>query len=142
MINGHNRERLLRGNLSRRMITSDPSCIPILHRTVPSFEGSVTITRNDPAAELLRRAYLGRTVLVTGHTGFKGAWLTEWLLVLGARVVGVALPPPDGEALFNLLRLRERIEHHDLDVRDGDRLKEIVHAAAPDYVFHLAAQSL
>jgi CDP-glucose 4,6-dehydratase len=90
----------------------------------------------------LRVAYQGRTVLVTGHTGFKGAWLCEWLLMLGARVVGVALAPNTEPALFDQLGLADRIEHHILDIRHRDGLAERVLAAEPDFIFHLAAQPL
>ena len=91
--------------------------------------------------ELLRRAYAGRTVVITGHTGFKGAWLSEWLLLLGARVVGIAQPPRE-RALFTALGLEQRLQHHIIDIRDADALKACILDAEPDYVFHLAAQSL
>lgn len=90
----------------------------------------------------LTRAYHGKTVLVTGHTGFKGAWLCEWLLMLGARVVGIALPPNTEPALFDQLGLAERLEHHILDIRDRDALAQRVLVTEPDVVFHLAAQPL
>jgi CDP-glucose 4,6-dehydratase len=90
----------------------------------------------------LQAAYAGKTVLVTGHTGFKGSWLSEWLLTLGARVVGVALPPSAEPALFNQLRLADRLEHHVLDIRDREALSRLVLEIRPDYVFHLAAQPL
>jgi CDP-glucose 4,6-dehydratase len=90
----------------------------------------------------LRAAYQGRTVLVTGHTGFKGAWLCEWLLMLGARIVGVALEPNTAPALFDQLGLADRIEHHIVDIRNREALTERVLATAPDYIFHLAAQPL
>ena len=93
-------------------------------------------------SEEFKNGYHGKTVLVTGHTGFKGAWLCEWLLMLGARVVGVALPPNTQPALFEQLGLAERVEHHIQDIRDRDALAEIVLQARPDYLFHLAAQPL
>ena len=89
----------------------------------------------------LPAAYKGRTVLVTGHTGFKGAWLAEWLLLMGARVVGVSLPPSDPN-LFDQLGLAGRLAHHVQDIRDLAGLRRIVLDARPDYVFHLAAQPL
>ena len=89
-----------------------------------------------------RPAYQGKTVLITGHTGFKGAWLCEWLLMLGARVVGIALPPNTQPALFDQLGLADRVEHHILDIRDRAALAQRVLATEPDYVFHLAAQPL
>ena len=92
--------------------------------------------------DALRNAYKGKTVLVTGHTGFKGSWLSEWLLMLGARVVGIALPPPTDPALFNQLRLADRMEHHLQDIRDREALSHLVLEITTDYVFHLAAQQL
>ena len=96
---------------------------------------------NDLQAQL-KSAYQGKTVLLTGHTGFKGSWLSEWLLMLGARVVGVALPPDTEPALFDQLGLAERLEHNILDIRNREALKGKVLEAQPDYVFHLAAQPL
>jgi CDP-glucose 4,6-dehydratase len=84
----------------------------------------------------------GKVVLVTGHTGFKGSWLAEWLLMLGARVVGVALPPPTKPSLFEQLGLASRMEHHVLDIGDADGLARLVRQTQPDFVFHLAAQPL
>lgn len=86
--------------------------------------------------------YRNRRVLVTGHTGFKGAWLCEWLLGLGAQVTGYSLAAPTSPALSELLGLRSRLDHVEADVRDRERLAAVVRAAAPDFVFHLAAQPL
>ena len=86
--------------------------------------------------------YNGKTVLLTGHTGFKGSWLSEWLLSLGAKVVGVSLDPVDDPSLFEQLQLKERLEHHILDIRDAEKLAQLVKATQPDIVFHLAAQAL
>jgi CDP-glucose 4,6-dehydratase len=90
----------------------------------------------------LKEAYQGKTVLLTGHTGFKGSWLSEWLLMLGARVVGIALPPDTEPALFNQLGLAERLDHNLLDIRDRQALTDKVLDTEPDFVFHLAAQPL
>lgn len=87
-------------------------------------------------------AFAGRSVLVTGHTGFKGSWLTEWLLALGARVTGFSLPPPTQPALFEQLGLERRLTHREGDVRDYAALHAAVREAQPDFVFHLAAQPL
>lgn len=84
----------------------------------------------------------GRRVLITGHTGFKGAWLTEWLLHIGAEVHGIALPPDTDRSLFERLALAARMRHVECDVRDAERLRVAVRAAAPEVVFHLAAQAL
>ena len=90
----------------------------------------------------LKNHYNGKTVLLTGHTGFKGSWLSEWLLSLGAKVVGVSLDPVDDPSLFEQLRLKDRMEHHILDIRAADKLGQLVEATQPDVVFHLAAQAL
>ncbi|RMG12507.1 MAG: CDP-glucose 4,6-dehydratase [Planctomycetota bacterium] len=91
----------------------------------------------------LERAYRGRSVFVTGHTGFKGAWLTLWLHRLGARVSGYALAPPTDPSLFAAARVEELLSaHHEADLRETERLERAVADAAPDVVFHLAAQAL
>ncbi|PWU20713.1 MAG: CDP-glucose 4,6-dehydratase, partial [Verrucomicrobia bacterium] len=87
-------------------------------------------------------AYSGRNVLVTGHTGFKGGWLCQWLLGLGAEVTGYSLPPPTQPALFEQLALADRMHHLDGDVRDEVAFTQAVRKSAPDFIFHLAAQSL
>ena len=86
--------------------------------------------------------YRGKRVLLTGHTGFKGAWLAEWLLALGAEVTGLALPPPTTPALFDQLVLAPRHTHRVGDIRDLAVVREAVAVARPDFVFHLAAQPL
>jgi CDP-glucose 4,6-dehydratase len=85
--------------------------------------------------------YRGRRVLITGHTGFKGAWLTAWLHEAGTMVTGYALPP-ERPSLFELAGLADGITSVLADVRERARLRESLHAAAPEIVFHLAAQSL
>jgi CDP-glucose 4,6-dehydratase len=87
-------------------------------------------------------AFRGRRVLVTGHTGFKGAWLTEWLLSLGAEVVGLALDPDTTPSLFEQLGLAGRIRHVVGDVRSAETVQRVVDEAQPEFLFHLAAQPL
>jgi CDP-glucose 4,6-dehydratase len=87
-------------------------------------------------------AFAGRRVLLTGHTGFKGAWLSEWLLGLGADVTGFALAPPTDPALFDQLGLARRLRHIQSDVRDAAKVAHAVSESRPDFIFHLAAQSL
>jgi len=91
---------------------------------------------------LFASAYHQRRVLVTGHTGFKGAWLCEWLLALGADVTGYALESPTSPALFDQLGLASRIRHVAGDVRDPIPLRATIADCQPDFVFHLAAQPL
>ncbi len=89
-----------------------------------------------------QQAYSGKTVLVTGHTGFKGSWLVTWLRRLGARVVGYALAPPTTPAMFDRLLLQSDLEHHLGDIREAGRVRDLVVGLRPDFVFHLAAQPL
>ncbi len=84
----------------------------------------------------------GRRVLLTGHTGFKGAWLALWLERLGAEVTGLALEPDAEPNLFRLLAPWRRLESIIGDIRSADTVREAVANAAPEVVFHLAAQSL
>lgn len=90
----------------------------------------------------LWEAFYGKRVLVTGDTGFKGSWLTYWLKVLGADVVGYALPPESHQRLFNDLKLPHMIHHVDGDIRDEQQLSKLFSAFKPEMVFHLAAQPL
>ncbi|MCR6629411.1 MAG: CDP-glucose 4,6-dehydratase [Magnetospirillum sp.] len=84
----------------------------------------------------------GRTVLVTGHTGFKGAWLSLWLQQLGATVVGFALEPPTRPSLFEQARIGGRIHSILGDVRDLDALRQAFARHRPQIVIHMAAQAL
>jgi CDP-glucose 4,6-dehydratase len=84
----------------------------------------------------------GRRVLVTGHTGFKGSWLTLWLHALSADVTGFAGPPPTEPSLFALARVGELCTDRRGDVRDAATVADAVRAARPEVVFHLAAQPI
>lgn len=87
-------------------------------------------------------AYGGRRVFVTGHTGFKGGWLCEWLLRAGAQVAGYSLAPETEPALFGQLQLAQRMQHQLGNVRDLAALKKSISDFAPEFIFHLAAQPL
>ena len=86
--------------------------------------------------------YRNKRVLVTGHTGFKGSWLVAWLLKLGAKVIGFSDRIPTEPAMFEVLRIKQRIEHHIGDVRDAAVVAKLIHDTKPDFVFHLAAQAI
>lgn len=84
----------------------------------------------------------GKKVFLTGHTGFKGAWLSLWLHSLGAQVTGYALDPPTDPSLFELARVGELVHSVIADVRDLERLKVEMALASPEIVIHMAAQPL
>ncbi len=94
---------------------------------------------SNPAA--FGNIYAGKKVLLTGHTGFKGAWLTEWLLVLGAKVTGYSIDCEE-PSLFAQLKLAPRMQDLRGDVRDLRAISELVLTLEPEFVFHLAAQPL
>lgn len=86
--------------------------------------------------------WAGKRVLVTGHTGFKGSWLTLWLARLGANVTGVSLAPPTTPSLFELANVANCCTSHHCDIRDAAAVNRIFRAARPEIVLHLAAQPL
>ena len=84
----------------------------------------------------------GKQVLLTGHTGFKGAWLSLWLCQMGATVNGISLPPSGTPNLFTLAEIGRMSKSHFVDIRDADAVSKIVKNVKPEIVFHLAAQAL
>ncbi|OGI11742.1 MAG: CDP-glucose 4,6-dehydratase [Candidatus Margulisbacteria bacterium GWF2_35_9] len=91
-------------------------------------------------SQLFGNIYQGRRVLLTGHTGFKGSWLTLWLKELGGNITGIALPPEARPNHWDLLNLD--IEEHLIDIRDSDILRKTIKKTQPEIIFHLAAQPL
>src|SRR5687768_16175760 len=91
----------------------------------------------------LKSAFLGKSILVTGHTGFKGSWLCQWLHRLGAKVSGYALAPPTEVNNFTLCRVADLLHRHfEADVRDQKSLLAALGETEPDVVFHLAAETI
>lgn len=86
--------------------------------------------------------YKGKKVFVTGHTGFKGSWLSQWLLELGAEVVGYSKDVPTKPSLYEEIGLQKNLKDHRADIRDLPTLEKALREAKPDIVFHLAAQPL
>jgi len=91
---------------------------------------------------MLIEKFENKKVLITGHTGFKGAWLATWLKTLGAKVVGIAIEPPTEPSHFVAGNISAGMEDYRIDIRDRANLEEAVVSIQPDYVFHLAAQAL
>lgn len=86
--------------------------------------------------------YKNKKVIVTGHTGFKGAWLTSWLLKLGAEVIGISIDVPTSPSLFEELKLAKKIKDYRQDIRNLEDIKSLILLEKPDFVFHLAAQPI
>ncbi len=91
---------------------------------------------------IFENVFRGRTILITGDTGFKGSWLAIWLLDLGAYVIGYSLPPKTANDNFVLCGLNNKITHIDGDVRKYNRVQTVLSEYQPTIVFHLAAQAL
>jgi CDP-glucose 4,6-dehydratase len=91
---------------------------------------------------IFKNIYKGKTVLVTGHTGFKGSWLTLWLKQLGATVIGYALEPYTKDDNFVVSNLQNKVIDIRGDIRDLDKIMDVFNKYNPDIVFHLAAQPL
>ena len=88
------------------------------------------------------QVYKNLKVIVTGSTGFKGAWLCFWLNLLNAKVIGIALKPEKGSLLFDKLNLAKKIKQIYLDINNFKRLNHVIKKEKPDIIFHLAAQSV
>ena len=92
--------------------------------------------------ESMQETFAGKKVLVTGHTGFKGSWLTIWLKSLRAEVTGISLDPIQGGSLFEDASVSEICNDFRFDIRDHETLAKVIRELQPDFVFHLAAQAI
>ena len=86
--------------------------------------------------------YKGKKILVTGNTGFKGTWMTQMLLQLGADVIGIGLKPNTSPAVYDALKQSDRIRENIIDIREYERILDVFTTEQPEIVFHLAAQPL
>ena len=86
--------------------------------------------------------YKGKTVLVTGHTGFKGSWMCAWLYLIGARVVGFSDTIVSSPSHYDLAQISTIVEDYWGDISDENAIREVVIKTQPDFIFHMAAQSL
>lgn len=88
------------------------------------------------------KIFKNKKVIVTGHTGFKGSWLTMWLIKLGAQVVGISKDIPTKPSMFEELNIKNKMTHYIEDVRNLKEIDKIINNERPDFIFHLAAQPI
>ena len=91
---------------------------------------------------MFKNIFKNKKVLITGHTGFKGAWLTIWLKMLGAKVMGISKDIPSKPSHYQEIKISKKITDLRFDIRNFDKLKKNIVRFKPDFLFHLAAQSL
>ena len=90
----------------------------------------------------LKKFYKNKKILITGATGFKGAWLSLWLKILGAKVYGVGFKPNNNKKLFNQLNLKKKLIYKNLDIRNYKNVNNYIKKIKPEIIFHLAAQPI
>ena len=90
----------------------------------------------------MKNYFTNKKVLITGHTGFKGSWLTFWLLNLGARIVGVSDKIRTKPSNFEALKLAKKINHNSVNIKNFSKFKKILFKQKPDFLFHLAAEAI
>ena len=92
----------------------------------------------------LKKHFYKKKIIITGHTGFKGSWLTLWKLCnpMAQKIYGISNGYPSNPSNFKILKLNNKINHKIMDLRNLSKLKKKINKIKPDYIFHLAAQSL
>jgi len=90
----------------------------------------------------ISKNFRGKKVLITGHTGFKGTWLTLLMLIIGAKVMGVSYGKKTKPSLFKILNLEKKIIHKNIDIRNFEKLKKTINQFRPNFIFHLAAEAI
>ncbi|CAK7004640.1 MAG: CDP-glucose 4,6-dehydratase [Parabacteroides sp.] len=91
---------------------------------------------------MIDKVYKDKKVLITGNTGFKGTWLTTWLLKMGAKVYGMSKDVPTSPSMFQVLELENKIHYYNVDIRNYDEVYKVLEEVKPDFLFHLAAQAI
>ena len=91
---------------------------------------------------MINNFFRDKKILVTGHTGFKGAWLSYYLYILGANVMGISLKPSTKPSLFEILGLEKKINSNFINLLEQDKIEKKILSFKPDIIFHLAAQAI
>ena len=92
--------------------------------------------------KIFNNTFENKIIFLTGHTGFQGSWLTLWLKLLGAKVIGFSQEPPTNPSMFKILNLEKKIKHNIGDIRDQKSLQTLLNRSKPDFIIHFAAQAL
>ncbi len=93
--------------------------------------------------EIISKIYKNKKILITGHTGFKGSWLSFWLNKMGAKVYGVSDDIPTNPSLFKILNIRKFLKKdYRINIKNYSKIKKVIEESNPDIIFHLAGQSL
>ena len=90
----------------------------------------------------LKKNFYKKKVLITGHTGFKGSWLTSWLLKYKANIVGISKDVPTIPSHYKILGLKRSIKEYFFDIENNKKVKKVIIKERPDFIFHLAAQAI
>ena len=90
----------------------------------------------------LKKTFYKKKVLITGHTGFKGSWLTLWLLSFGAKVYGISKDIPSNPSHYKQLNISKKVKGYFFEIQNKKKLEQTIKKIKPDYIFHLAAQSI
>ena len=89
-----------------------------------------------------KKFFFKKKVLITGHTGFKGSWLSLWMHLMGAKVLGISKDIPTIPSHFKLAKLNKLVKSNFIDIENLEKIKKIIKDFKPDYIFHLAAQAI
>ena len=92
--------------------------------------------------ENFRKYFKRKKIIITGHTGFKGSWLTLWLNDIGARIVGISKNNHGKKSHFSHLKIKKGLKSYFFDIKDIHKLRRVISNFKPDYIFHLAGQSM
>jgi CDP-glucose 4,6-dehydratase len=91
---------------------------------------------------MFKNIYKNKRVIVTGNTGFKGSWLSQWLVQMDAEVFGISNSIPTNPSLYEVLNLSKKITHKNQDIRESEKIRKLIDQIKPDFIFHMAAQSI
>ena len=92
--------------------------------------------------KIMKKFFKNKKVLITGNTGFKGSWLSLWMNLYGAKVLGISSNIPSKPSNFNVLNLKQEIKQKKIDLRNSKILNREINNFKPDYIFHLAAEAI